>query len=210
MRIARHVAGAALAAWLATGLSSPAPAQTAQPPSASPPAKKKGPTEKAAPAAQASTQAQPQPAAPPMPGSTQLTLLIQLAMAAVAQANMTGNYTVLHALAAPSFQHGNPPDKLSQTFEALRRAGIDIAPVLLYQPILTAQPAIAGQGLRLTGYYQTAPQNVMFDLIFVPHAGQWRLHGVSIATRPDQTVAANIPQQQAPGPTPAAQPAAKR
>lgn len=184
MRVARTVAGAALAAWVAVGLTDIAAAQTA-PSTPSAAAKKKGPAEKTSPVAQ-------QPLTPPVPGTTQLTLLIQFAMAAVAQANMTGNYTVLHALAAPSFQQSNSPEKLSQTFESVRRAGIDIAPVLLYQPILTAQPAVAGPGLRLTGYYQTSPQNVMFDLIYAPHAGQWRLHAISIATRPDKTAAASL------------------
>ena len=128
-----------------------------------------------------------------MPNTTQLTLQIQFAMAAVAQANMTGNYSVLHALAAPLFQQANPPEKLSQTFEAIRNARIDIAHVLLYQPILTVQLAIVGHGLRLTGYYQTAPQNVMFDVVFAPIAGQWRLHAISIATRLDQTAAVSQP-----------------
>jgi hypothetical protein len=148
--------------------------------------------------------------APVLPGTTQLTLLIQSAMAAVGQANATGNYTVLHALAAPSFQQANPPDKLSQIFEGLRKARVDITPVLLFQPILTAQPSISAQGmLRLTGYYRTQPQNVLFDLLYVQDAGQWLLHGVSINTRPDQPTGNQPPPQAAPAKS-ASPPAAKK
>jgi hypothetical protein len=38
--------------------------------------------------------------------------------------------------------------------------------------------------LRLTGYYKTTPQQVHFDLLFQPVAGNWRLFGVSMKTVP--------------------------
>ena len=87
------------------------PAKPAPPAQAAPvPAAKKDGATKAAPTPTAQA---PAAGNPPIPPNVQLTLLIQNAMAAVSQANMTGNYTVLHALAAPSFQQVNPPEKLS-------------------------------------------------------------------------------------------------
>lgn len=126
-------------------------------------------------------------ARPPLPTTVQMTLLIQNTMAAVGQANKTGNYTVLHALGTQSFQQVNSPAQLGEIFANLRAAKIDISPVILHQPVLSAQPGVDEKGqLRLTGYYDTKPQNVMFDTLFVVERGEWRMHGVSIKMRPAQ------------------------
>jgi hypothetical protein len=146
-----------------------------------------------APAAAKTAQAAPQPApsaAPSvqMPSQTQLTLLIQQTMAALGQANITNNYTVLYGLAAPSFQKINSPERLAQIFSALRRA-VDVTPTILYQPILTAAPNLNDKGmLRLMGYFSTSPNNIGFDLAFVVHDGQWRLEAIAVSARPVQSV----------------------
>lgn len=134
-----------------------------------------------------SVAAQRQPP-PQIPSPTQLTLLLQQTMAALGQANITGNYTVLHALSAPTFQKLNSPDRLAQIFSVVR-AKIDITPVILYQPVLTNAPQLNDKGLlRLVGYYATSPSNITFDVSFVVHAGMWRLEAISIGTRPVQSV----------------------
>lgn len=135
-------------------------------------------------------------ARPPLPTTVQMTLLVQNTMAAVGQANKTGNYTVLHALGTQSFQQVNSPAQLGQIFANLHSAKIDISPVILHQPVLTAQPAIDEKGqLRLTGYYDTKPQNVLFDTLFVIERGEWRMHGVSIKMRPAQPPPGAAPQK---------------
>jgi hypothetical protein len=169
--------------------------------------------------AQTGKQARPKPAEkpaaarPPMPDTNKMTLLIQSTMAAVAHANMTGNYTVLHGLAAAGFQQANTPQKVADLFAAQRSAGLDILPVILFVPKLTAQPTMDDKGmLRLTGYYDTQPQNVLFDLLFVPQAGAWRLFGVSISTRPaaQAQAAAQAPSPAEPSGTKAATPTSKK
>jgi hypothetical protein len=170
--------------------------------------------------AQTGKQASPKPAEkptaarPPMPDTNKMTLLIQSTMAAVAHANMTGNYTVLHGLAAAGFQQANSPQTVADLFAAQRSAGLDILPVILFVPKLTAQPTMDDKGmLRLTGYYDTQPQNVLFDLLFVPQAGAWRLFGVSVNTRPavQAQAAAQPPSQAAPETAkPTAAPAPKK
>jgi hypothetical protein len=158
---------------------------------------------KEAPPAQAPAQPAAAPAgAPPMPDTTKMTLLIQNAMAALSQANVTGIYTVLHAFSTPEFQQSHPPEKLREQFQALLKAGIDLTPVILYQPRLTQQPAMDQTGLlRMTGYYETRPQQVQFDLLFRPFSGQWRIHGIAVRTQPV------VAQQQPPAGAPAAAPA---
>jgi hypothetical protein len=148
-------------------------------------------------------------ARPPVPGGNQLAVLVQTAVVALSQANLTGNYSVLHALAAPDFQRANPPEKLAQVFAEVRK--IDLTPVILYSPILTRPPIIDDKNmLRLTGYYKTAPQQVLFDLLYQPVAGHWRLFGISVGTQAPQAAAA-APTAEAPaGAAPAEAPAADK
>jgi hypothetical protein len=124
-------------------------------------------------------------AKPAMPSAQQLAILVQTTVVALSQANLTGNYTVLHALGAPGFQKANSPDKLGKLFANIRK--IDLTPVILYSPLLTRQPAIGDNNmLRLTGYYKTTPQQVQFDLLFQPVEGRWRLFGISVGTSTPQ------------------------
>jgi hypothetical protein len=124
-------------------------------------------------------------AKPAMPSARQLAILVQTTVVALSQANLTGNYTVLHGLGAPGFQKANSPDRLGKLFANIRK--IDLTPVILYSPLLTSQPAIDDKNmLRLTGYYKTTPQQVQFDLLFQPVAGRWRLFGISVGTRTPQ------------------------
>ena len=121
-------------------------------------------------------------AKPPMPSAPQLAILVQTAVVALSQANLTNNYTVLHALAAPDFQKNNPPEKLAQVFAEVRKT--DLTPVILFSPQLSRPPVIDDKNmLRLTGFYKTSPQQVLFDILYQPVEGRWRLFGISVGTQ---------------------------
>jgi hypothetical protein len=121
----------------------------------------------------------------PLPPPEQMAMLIQTAVVALSQANLTGNYTVLHALGAPGFQQSNPPAKLAEIFKNLREQNIDLTPVILFSPVLLREPVVTEQGmLHLVGYYKTTPQQVNFEVLFQPVQGQWRLFGISLRTSP--------------------------
>jgi uncharacterized caspase-like protein len=127
-------------------------------------------------------------AATPIPHPEQTAMLIQTAVVALSQANLTGNFNVLHALGAPSFQEANPPVKLAKIFKNLREQNIDLTPVILFSPVLLREPVITEQGmLHLVGYYKTTPQQVNFEVLFQPIQGQWRLFGISVRTTPAAT-----------------------
>ncbi len=122
-------------------------------------------------------------AAVPMPDNAKLTLLIQLHMAALSLANMTGNYSVLHALGTPTFQAANSPAQLAANFSGFRAQNIDISPIVLYSPILAEQPRMDGAGaIRIAGQYNTQPQRVVFEMAFQPANNSWRLAGLSVRT----------------------------
>ena len=126
-----------------------------------------------------------------VPPPEQMAMMIQTSVVALSQANLTGNFTVLHALGAPSFQKANTPTKLAEIFKTLRQRNIDLTPVILFSPILLREPVINAQGmLHLVGYYKTTPQQVHFELLFQPVSGQWRLFGISVRTQPASQPAA--------------------
>jgi hypothetical protein len=140
--------------------------------------------------------AEPAQAKPRLPPPEQMAMMIQTSVVALSQANLTGNFTVLHALGAPSFQKANTPAKLFEIFKDLRDRNIDLTPVILFSPVLLREPAINEQGmLHLVGYYKTSPQQVHFELLFQPVGGQWRLFGISVRTQPasQPAAAANQP-----------------
>jgi hypothetical protein len=161
----------------------------------------KGQTKEAPPAAGQQPKGQPQPQAKvPLPPPEQMAMLIQTAVVALSQANLTSNFSVLHALGAPGFQQANSPAKLAEVFKNLREQNIDLTPVILFSPVLLREPVITEQGmLHLVGYYKTTPQQVNFEVLFQPVSGQWRLFGISVRTTPAPAAQA-APGQPVPAP----------
>jgi hypothetical protein len=124
-----------------------------------------------------------QPAKPGVPDDLKLIILIRTALIALNQANLTGNYSVLRDIAAPSFQQANNPARLGEIFADLRVRKIDLSPITAIDPKLARAAFVNDQGmLRITGFFLTKPEQVNFDLAFQPVDGQWRLFGISVNT----------------------------
>ena len=138
-----------------------------------------------------------------LPDSFKLNMMIRSTVIAVNQANKTGNYTVLRDLGSPRFKEANSAEKLGTIFEALRKSKFDLSPVLFFTPKLLQQPALMDNGmLRLTGFFDTVPQRVAFDLLFEDIKGEWMIYGLNIATQPSP---ATRPQGADPAPAAAPQ-----
>ncbi len=117
-----------------------------------------------------------------VPTAEVLLILVRNSIAALNQANFTGNYTVLRDLGSPSLQKTSAAE-LGIAFANLRQQGVDLSPVLILTPALTEQPAIAADGaLRLAGHFPTRPLQINFVMTFQPVDGIWRLHGLSVNT----------------------------
>ena len=118
---------------------------------------------------------------PTIPQAGPLVVMIRSVLIALNNANLTGNYTVIRALGSSDFQSANSSAKLAALFTPLRNRNLDLGPALLYQPKLIKQPAITGRGfLRLTGYFQTRPEQVNFDFGFKLENGRWRLFAIMV------------------------------
>lgn len=131
-------------------------------------------------------------AASGVPDVYKLNLLIRTTIIALNQANATGNYSVLRDLAASGFQEANNPARLAEIFAQVRGRNLDLSPILFFEPKLVRPPAIQANGhLRLSGYFETLPERVSFDLAFERSEKDWKLFGIAIE------VAAPPPSQSA-------------
>jgi hypothetical protein len=127
--------------------------------------------------------AQQAPRSATPPDSDSVTILVRTTVVAVHQANITGNYTVLRDLAAPAVQEKNSTADLALTFASLRQQKLDLAPVVLLEPTLTAKPVIDQQNiLRLAGTLTPVP--IAFDLAFHNASGSWRWSRIAIKPVP--------------------------
>ena len=121
------------------------------------------------------------PRAIAVPSADALVTLSRSILVALAQANATNNYSVLHQLAGTEFQRENSPQSLSATFSAFRSNNMDISPVAVIQPQFLMSPEIRDQKLRLLGRFPSQPLGVNFDLTFAPENGRWKLRGMAVS-----------------------------
>jgi hypothetical protein len=142
-----------------------------------------------APAAPAPAQARPPQAAPapspvPVPDQRTSLKLLWSMMAAVDQANRTGNYSVLRDLGSTGFQTNNNPATLAGVFAGIRGRNVDLADTLTVAPNWEIAPTLMRSGaLRMRGSFPLRPTAVAFDLIFAWERGEWRLDAVAVQAR---------------------------
>jgi hypothetical protein len=132
---------------------------------------------------------------PGVPDSTVLHKLVWSAMAAVDQANQTGNYSVLRDLGAPAFQSGNSAATLAQIFTAIRNQNIDLGYTLVVTPVFQFPPAIQNGLLRIRGVFPMRPTPIGFDLLYQNVNGQWRIFGIAVIPLVAQTQQSASPRR---------------
>src|SRR6266850_2731298 len=81
-----------------------------------------------------------------VPSERALETLVKTSLLSFNDANMTGNYTVLHARLSKPFREQFPPERLKETFKDFSQKHIDIHVVAAYGPSYAAPPAIDGEG----------------------------------------------------------------
>jgi uncharacterized membrane protein len=143
------------------------------------------------------------------PTGEQIIILLRTSLLTLNDALRTGNYSVLHAVAAPDFQASNPPEKLAQVFATLASQRIDMSPAAILKPEFVSVPTLDAQNmLRMKGFFPGAVQ-LNFEFLFQPVQGQWRMFGLAVNATPGKVAAQPAPAAPAAAPKAAeAQPAA--
>ena len=121
------------------------------------------------------------PSAAPVPDQLTALKMVWGLMAAVDQANRTGNYSVLRDLGTPGFQANNNPSSLGAIFANLRERGIDLSQTLIVIPNWEIPPRMVNATtLRMRGAFPLRPSPILFDLLFTWDRGDWRLNGIAV------------------------------
>lgn len=129
--------------------------------------------------APAALPAAPAPSAPIEPEL--VNRLLWSTMAALDQANRTGNYSVLRDLASPAFQARTPLASLAQAFAPLRAQPLDLSYTLIVTPTFEFPPAVGADGvLRIRGVFPLRPTAIGFDMLFQNVGGQWRISALAV------------------------------
>jgi hypothetical protein len=144
----------------------------------------------------------PLPSLQPVPGELEMAKLIWGTMIAVEQANLSGNYSVLRDISAPSFQQINDPARLTQIFSGIRSSRIDLSNTLLLAPTYVGPPQVVADGaFMVRGFFGLRPTAVSFELYYQWVNGRWRLYGIGLEPQPLSTIQPGPPEPPAPMPT---------
>src|SRR5262249_14055044 len=115
-------------------------------------------------------------------------VLIKTSLLTLNDANVTGNYAVLHAKLAKPFREQFTPDKLKQAFKEFADKKIDFEVVAAKAPIASKDSQIDDKGvLHLNGFFDAVSAHVVYDLDFVPSEGEWKATKLEVNVKPVKT-----------------------
>ncbi len=120
-----------------------------------------------------------------VPSATLQEILIKTALLTLNDANLTGNYTVLHAKLAKVFRDQISPDGLQKGFKPFADQKVDFGLIATKPPIASTEATIDSRGaLVLRGYFDTAPSRVTYELDFLPSEGLWKPIMLNVRVKP--------------------------
>ncbi|MGA7327399.1 MAG: hypothetical protein WBX25_23645 [Rhodomicrobium sp.] len=135
-----------------------------------------------------------QPKQPITISGAELAMLIKSTIMALQNANQTGNYSVLRDLGTPVFRERFDQAMLTAAFANLRVRHVNLTPILLLQPNLTKGPELTPRNqLHITGYFQTQPLQVKYEMLLLQIDGVWRIDGLAVDAVPGQAQTALAP-----------------
>lgn len=120
-----------------------------------------------------------------VPNATQQEVLIKTALLTLNDANITGNYTVLHAKLAKVFRDQFNPERLKQAFKTFAEQKADWSLIAAMGPMQSAEATIDKRGaLLLRGYFDTSPSRLTYDLDFLLSEGEWKPVKLHVKVKP--------------------------
>lgn len=137
---------------------------------------------------------------PPKPDRPETARLVWTTLIAIHHANVTGNYSVLRDLSAPSFQERNNPADLAGIFSSVRKADLGLGRAVLYAPEYRSPPEIRDDGrLVINGLIPMRPEGILFTIFFQPVRGEWRFSSIQIALEEPEAIEGEDGPQPKPG-----------
>jgi len=116
-----------------------------------------------------------------VPSDRPLEALVKASLLTFNDANVTGNYEVLHAKLSKPFRQQFPPEKLKEVFREFNEKSIDFDIIAAMKPTYDPKPSLDGDGkLMVKGTFPTEPSRLAFELDFIPSDGEWKLVRINV------------------------------
>jgi hypothetical protein len=110
--------------------------------------------------------------------------LIKSTLLTFNDANVTGNYDVLHAKLSKPFRDQFTPERLKEAFKAFADNHVDFKIVAAKTPIAKQEPSVSDKGvLSLYGHFDTTPSHVYYELEFIMSDGEWKPIKINVNIR---------------------------
>lgn len=120
-----------------------------------------------------------------VPSDRVLEALVKSSLLSLNDANVTGNYAVLHAKLSKPFREQFPPEKLKATFREFQTRNADFDIIAAMPPAYDPRPAVDEDGkLVVKGSFPTEPSRLRFELEFIPSDGEWKLIRIYVKVDP--------------------------
>ena len=120
-----------------------------------------------------------------VPSDRVLEALVKSSLLSLNDANVTGNYAVLHAKLSKPFREQFPPDKLKATFKEFQKKNADFDIIAAMRPAYDPRPVVDEDGkLVVKGGFPTEPSRLRFELEFIPSDGEWKLIRIYVKVDP--------------------------
>jgi hypothetical protein len=116
-----------------------------------------------------------------LPNAMEQEVLIKASLLTLNDANVTGNYAILHAKLSKPFREQFSAERLKQSFREFADKKADWEAVAAMSPIPTKDSHIDKRGaLILRGYFDAGSRHVVYELDFIPSEGEWKASNLSV------------------------------
>jgi hypothetical protein len=127
----------------------------------------------------------------PLPTPLVEEVMVKTTLLTLNDANLTGNYDVMHAKMAKAFREKFGSDTLEQAFRAFAGKHID---VIAATPLVTTHEASIDRNgaLMLRGYFDTTPSRLNYALDYAISEGEWKLIAIDVKVKESSTSYAGV------------------
>lgn len=117
----------------------------------------------------------------PVPNDAEQEILVKATLMTFNDANLTGNYSVLHDKASKPFRAQLSVQKLADSFKVYRDKKVNLESIV-GADIDSAKATFNKDGvLNVRGRFKDDEKRIRFDLNFVDEGGVWKLLGINVS-----------------------------
>lgn len=122
-----------------------------------------------------------------VPSDAQLQEMTRTTILDFNDAIKSGDFSNFHRTVSKPFQKQASPEKMADAFKAFTEAKIDFSEVetlpATYSPPASIKRTSGVKHLQATGFYETTPRKMKFDLKYVPEGKDWKLIAIEVNTK---------------------------